>query len=64
MSSELTVECISGVLHEGTPTGKFEKIAGVDTYVAFPPEGTPYNKEHAILFFPGIIYGIYQIMNG
>jgi len=44
--------CISGVRHEGTPTGKVEEINGVKTYVALPE--TDYPKNKAILFLPDI----------
>jgi len=38
--------CISGHLHNGTPEGKVEKIAGLDVYVT----GDPANKSKTILF--------------
>jgi len=37
-------DCIKGVTHEGTPTGKWEKIGGVDSYVATPTGDYPKNK--------------------
>ncbi|KAF2094243.1 alpha/beta-hydrolase [Rhizodiscina lignyota] len=32
--------CVSGTLHEGTPTGTVETLYGLATYVASPPSGT------------------------
>jgi len=29
-------DCVKGVRHEGSPEGKFEKISGVDCYIATP----------------------------
>ncbi|KAF8592232.1 dienelactone hydrolase [Ramaria rubella] len=51
MSGTLCPDCISGVRHEGTPTGKIKKIGGVDVYVATPTREYP--KEKALLFLPG-----------
>lgn len=31
--------CATGSLHTGTPTGKIEKLHGLDVYVADPPNG-------------------------
>ncbi|TDL23729.1 alpha/beta-hydrolase [Rickenella mellea] len=45
-------DCISGVRHEGTPTGKVEKIGGVDTYVALPESDYP--KDKAVLYLPDV----------
>ncbi|KAF8592231.1 dienelactone hydrolase [Ramaria rubella] len=50
MSGTLCPDCVSGVRHEGTPTGKIEKIGGVDVYVASPT--SEYSKEKALLFLP------------
>jgi len=44
--------CIKGVRHEGTPTGKIQEINGVKTYVALPKEDYPKNK--AVLFLSDI----------
>ncbi|KAF8497345.1 Alpha/Beta hydrolase protein [Gautieria morchelliformis] len=46
----LCPDCISGVRHEGTPTGKFEKLGGVEVYVAIPTG--EYAKDKALLFLP------------
>jgi len=43
-------ECFKGVRHEGVPTGKIEKINGVDTYIAVPECNYP--KETALLYLP------------
>ena len=32
-------DCASGTVHEGTPTGREEKMYGRDVYVANPPSG-------------------------
>jgi len=52
--------CVSGVTHEGTATGKFEKIGGVDCYIAAP--AGEYSKEKAILFLPDAL-GLASINN-
>jgi len=44
--------CVKGVTHEGTPKGKWEKIGGVDTYVATPTKDYP--KDKAILFLTDV----------
>ena len=49
----LCQHCISGVLHEGTPEGKFEIIDGVNTYIALPPAGVDYPKDKAVLILTG-----------
>ena len=33
-------DCASGVLHEGTPTGREETVHGLNTYVTHPPSGS------------------------
>jgi len=48
----LCQDCVKGVTHEGTPKGKWEKIGGVDSYVATPTE--EYSKNKAILFLPDV----------
>ena len=32
-------ECLSGALHEGTPTGRVETIHGLPTYISDPTSG-------------------------
>ncbi|THV04733.1 alpha/beta-hydrolase [Dendrothele bispora CBS 962.96] len=46
----LCQDCVKGVRHEGTPSGEFKKINGVDCYVA-TPEGD-YAKDKALLYLP------------
>jgi hypothetical protein len=36
--------CISGTLHEGTPTGTVETINGLETYVSRPENGSAANS--------------------
>ena len=31
-------DCVSGTLHDGTPTGRIETIHGLPTYVTDPPD--------------------------
>ncbi|EIW79020.1 alpha beta-hydrolase [Coniophora puteana RWD-64-598 SS2] len=42
--------CVQGVHHEGTPTGKIEKINDVECYIATP--SATYPKEKVLLFLP------------
>ncbi|KAH8998159.1 chlorocatechol-degradation protein [Lactarius akahatsu] len=44
--------CTSGVRHEGTPEGTYEKINGIKTYVATPK--TDYPKDKAILYLTDV----------
>ncbi|PPR07249.1 hypothetical protein CVT26_012507 [Gymnopilus dilepis] len=44
--------CVKGVIHEGTPKGKWEKLGGVDCYVAAPT--IDYPKDKAVLFMADI----------
>ncbi|KZW03094.1 alpha/beta-hydrolase [Exidia glandulosa HHB12029] len=48
-------DCIVAVRQDGTPTGRIEKIGGVDTYVALPQGDYP--KDKAILYLTDI-FGI------
>lgn len=43
-------DCIKGVRHEGTPEGKYEKVAGVDCYIATPTGD--YAKDKVVLYLP------------
>lgn len=45
-----TPTLITGVRHEGTPEGKWEKLGGVDSYVATPT--IDYPKDKVLLFLP------------
>ncbi|KAF8677884.1 hypothetical protein AX14_004748 [Amanita brunnescens Koide BX004] len=46
----LCQDCVKGVRHEGTPSGKFEKIAGVDCYIATPTGD--YAQDKVLLYLP------------
>ncbi|KAI0794114.1 alpha/beta-hydrolase [Fomes fomentarius] len=46
----LCKDCFTAVRHEGTPEGKRETIAGVDTYIATPAGDYP--KDKILLFLP------------
>ncbi|KAL0066792.1 hypothetical protein AAF712_006190 [Marasmius tenuissimus] len=50
MTEALCDNCFKGVTHEGTPTGKWEKIGGIDCYTA-APENNQY-KNTVVLFLP------------
>ncbi|KAL8841157.1 MAG: hypothetical protein Q9176_003498 [Flavoplaca citrina] len=43
--------CLSGSLHEGTPTGRVDNIGGLDTYIAEPRGGS---KTKSIIFISDI----------
>ncbi|KAL8918620.1 MAG: hypothetical protein Q9172_005336 [Xanthocarpia lactea] len=43
--------CLSGALHEGKPTGRVDKIGGLDTYIAEPKGGS---KTKSIVFISDI----------
>ena len=60
--SGLCKECVSGVTHEGTPTGTVERWDDIDVYVAVPPEGVEYAKDKAVLFFSDV-FGVQLINN-
>ncbi|KII87467.1 hypothetical protein PLICRDRAFT_43106 [Plicaturopsis crispa FD-325 SS-3] len=45
-------DCVKGVRHEGTPTGKIETIGGVKTYVATP--SVDYPKDTVLLFLTDV----------
>ncbi|KAG5721839.1 Protein AIM2, partial [Termitomyces sp. T112] len=40
----LCKDCVSGVVHEGTPEGKWEQIGGVNSYIATPTIEYPKDK--------------------
>ncbi|KAJ3873906.1 dienelactone hydrolase [Lentinula edodes] len=44
----LCEDCIKGVKHEGTPEGKWETIAGIESYVGTP--SGEYQKDKVLLF--------------
>lgn len=39
--------CLSGTVHQGTPTGRVETIGGLNTYVAEPKDGS---KAKTVIF--------------
>ncbi|KAK4628952.1 Hydrolase pyvD [Fulvia fulva] len=48
--------CLKGHMHVGNPRGKFETIAGVDTYVVSPNPG---KSNGHILFYYADVYGMF-----
>ncbi|EFX04117.1 dienelactone hydrolase [Grosmannia clavigera kw1407] len=48
--------CIGGSIHEGTPIGSEEQVAGITTYVARPPTGVTANGN--VVFFLPDIWGL------
>ncbi|KAM0752961.1 hypothetical protein T439DRAFT_186524 [Meredithblackwellia eburnea MCA 4105] len=53
--------CVSGVVHEGIPTGTVENIGGIDTYVSLPPAEASYDNKLALLLLPNV-FGM-QLIN-
>ncbi|KAL8947729.1 MAG: hypothetical protein Q9222_006025 [Ikaeria aurantiellina] len=43
--------CLSGVVHDGKPTGRIDTIGGLDTYIAEPKDGS---KTRSIVFISDI----------
>jgi len=52
-------DCVSGVTHEGTPEGKWEKVGGVESYIATPTADYPKDK---IILFLTDVFGV-QLIN-
>lgn len=50
--------CLSGKVQEGKPTGRVEEIAGLQTYVAEPENGS---KAKTIIFLVDSMYMALQI---
>ncbi len=48
--------CLSGHLHSGTPRGKIQSIAGIDTYISHPSESKA--NQHIVLYYPDV-YGLF-----
>ncbi|KAI0795812.1 alpha/beta-hydrolase [Abortiporus biennis] len=48
----LCKHCVSGVRHEGTPTGTFTTIDGVKVYIATP--SGEFDKEKVLLYLPDV----------
>ncbi|MCJ1476963.1 hypothetical protein MMC13_005633 [Lambiella insularis] len=46
-------ECISGSLHEGTPTGREESMYGLPTYISDPPSGQ--QPKGIVVFIPDAV---------
>ncbi|KAF5312968.1 hypothetical protein D9619_003749 [Psilocybe cf. subviscida] len=65
MSSATTIagsigdHCIQGVKHEGTPVGRIEKIAGVQTYIS-DAKGTT-DGPAKVLFYFADVYGPFYV---
>ncbi|KAF9264326.1 alpha/beta-hydrolase [Marasmius fiardii PR-910] len=60
MTGPLCDNCFKGVTHEGTPNGKWEKIGGIDCFVAVPKDNK--NPDRVLLFLPDA-FGIQLINN-
>ncbi|ODQ56246.1 dienelactone hydrolase family protein [Saitoella complicata NRRL Y-17804] len=52
MSSGMCPQCVSGFLHEGTPSGSIVKIGGIDAYVATPKDDN--SKSKTIVLLPDV----------
>ncbi|TFK69288.1 chlorocatechol-degradation protein [Pluteus cervinus] len=50
----LCANCVKGYLYEGTPTGKWEKIGGVDCYVATPDPHKHLWPHKVVLYLPDV----------
>lgn len=46
--------CTSGVKHTGTPGGKIEVVAGVETYIAMPNVNSHSARASVILFYADV----------
>lgn len=44
--------CLKGTLHTGEARGQWDTIAGVETYIASPPEGKA--NGNVLLYFPDV----------
>ena len=44
--------CLKGTVHKGESRGRWETIAGVETYITSPPPGKA--NGHVILYFPDV----------
>ncbi|RYP18151.1 hypothetical protein DL765_004077 [Monosporascus sp. GIB2] len=57
--------CLKGTLHKGEARGRWEAIAGVETYISEPPQGKA--NGHVLLYFPdvwGMFPNGFLIMDG
>jgi len=59
--AQLCDACFTGVRHEGEPTGKTEKIGGVECYVA-TPSNADYPKDKVVLFLTDV-FGLPLVNN-
>jgi len=50
--------CLKGTIHTGEARGKWETIAGVETYIATPTEGK--ENGNVLLYFPDV-WGMFPI---
>ncbi|KAJ3525065.1 hypothetical protein NMY22_g10729 [Coprinellus aureogranulatus] len=55
----ITKDCLKGSLHPGTPKGRNETIAGVNTYVAEPPKGHGKAPKKVIFFFSDVFSAVW-----
>ncbi|THH09773.1 hypothetical protein EW145_g1784 [Phellinidium pouzarii] len=56
-------DCFRAVQHSGEPKGSIEKIAGVDTYVATPPQLSRGQPAKGVILFYADVYGPLFINN-
>lgn len=56
LAGPLGDHCAQGVQHTGTPVGRVETIAGVETYISDPPTGSTVSGEppKVVLYFADI----------
>lgn len=57
--------CLKGSIHEGEARGRFETVAGMNTYISTPKNGN--TNGHIILYFPdvwGFFLNGFLIMDG
>lgn len=49
--------CLTGNIHTGTPRGELTKVAGIETYLAKPKEGS--SNGNILLYFPDV-WGLFN----
>lgn len=47
---------LKGTLHKGESRGRWESIAGVETYITYPPHGKA--NGHVLIYFPDV-WGVF-----
>jgi dienelactone hydrolase len=52
--------CVSGAVHDGSPKGKVDKVAGLDAYIAEPD--SPTSKKPGIIVIIPDIFG-WELIN-